>query len=70
MYYTAEDVLHSQGDQPTAAVDFCSNTSRGREPGGAEGARVPPLFDKGGLSPPKIGGYHEERISLCRMYSE
>ena len=45
---------------------------KGREPGGAEGLE-PPLFDKGGLSPPKIGGCHEEGINanrLCQMYSE
>ena len=39
--------------------------SRGREPGGGGGGRgglSPPLFDKGGLSPPKIGGCHKEHI--------
>ena len=35
---------------------------RGREPGGAGGLEPPPLFDKGGLSPPKIGGCYKECI--------
>ena len=32
----------------------------GAENLGGQGGVSPPTFDKGGLSPPKIGGYHEE----------
>ena len=35
--------------------------------GGQGGLEPPPLFDKGGLSPPKIGGCHGDINSLYRM---
>ena len=44
---------HLQCNVLVVAPVLCA-ICRGREPGGAGGAQAPPLFDKGGLSPPKI----------------
>ena len=47
------------------------DTSEAENLGGGQGGLEPPHFlIRGGLSPPKIGGCHEERNSLCWMYSE